>query len=488
MKKVWESIKGGLKKVWKKLKKVKFNRKTVSLIVHGAIILACVIFLFVSGIFSGIFETFGLIRDAGEDLRDFKAAIQNTVSNIKDGNFSGLFGGVMGGDDEHDPGKNYNTEVLLCETFDAHAETLDVAHLNYTSDELRVEVERCLFSNPRYFYVSNSYEILYQADGETVSAVSFTYLYDADTVEEMNAELDELLAPVFAGAPTSGDNFDDVLYFHDYLVKNYSYDYSDLPEEERIRDAYRFFTEGHGVCQGYMQAMTLLCQGRGIESIPVVSEPMDHAWNLVKVNGEWYHVDVTWDDAGGETSEVYPSYNSYRYFLLSDAAIQADGHTGYRTWERADDETYDNALWRASKTSMVRVGDVYYASYYKKDGTLGDASNPHGTQLICGRAAQMEAICDLGGICWYENAGKTACYQSAFLSLVEKGGYLYFNTNTAICRYNPATGEIRTIADLASTLGNNQIFGIAAVHGSTLSLVVAEKPQGAYTVMAYTLP
>ena len=69
-------------------------------------------------------------------------------------------------------------------------------------------------------------------------------------------------------------------------------------------------------------------------------------WNLVRINGKWYHVDLVWDDP------VYPSDQSdrdgvvlHQHFLLSDRAIKKTGHTGFVTG-KATDKRYDKKYWR----------------------------------------------------------------------------------------------------------------------------------------------
>ena len=44
---------------------------------------------------------------------------------------------------------------------------------------------------------------------------------------------------------------------------------------------------------------------------------MNHAWNLIKIDGEWYHIDVTWDDP---TPDLLGRVN-HVFFLISDDAI-----------------------------------------------------------------------------------------------------------------------------------------------------------------------
>lgn len=80
------------------------------------------------------------------------------------------------------------------------------------------------------------------------------------------------------------------------------------------------FLEGKSVCAGYAQAMQLLCNGAGIETIAVTSS--DHEWNKVYLYGNWYNVDCTWDDVGNASD------SSYSYFNISDSRV-AQGNSSH---------------------------------------------------------------------------------------------------------------------------------------------------------------
>jgi transglutaminase-like putative cysteine protease len=118
---------------------------------------------------------------------------------------------------------------------------------------------------------------------------------------------------------------DTVLYLHDYLANRYAYD--TRPEAEANADAYTFLRDGVGICQAYALTFLALCQGAGLEADLVVSDAMDHAWNHVRVEGVWYHVDVTRDDP--IPNEEGEEEVNHRRFLRSDAGMKALGYHGF---------------------------------------------------------------------------------------------------------------------------------------------------------------
>lgn len=103
---------------------------------------------------------------------------------------------------------------------------------------------------------------------------------------------------------------------HDYLVTELEYDMNFREASHTPEGVMRNRT---AVCDGYARTMRLLLLMSGIESKIVggTSKGVAHAWNLVKMEDGWYHVDVTWDDP---TPDVKGKI-SYIYFLKNDVEM-----------------------------------------------------------------------------------------------------------------------------------------------------------------------
>lgn len=96
-------------------------------------------------------------------------------------------------------------------------------------------------------------------------------------------------------------NYDKALKVHDYLVKNLEYETS--LQEENNRNIYGALIEKNVVCEGYAKAFKYLMDELNIECILVSGTATNssghseaHMWNYIKLNDNWYGVDVTWDD------------------------------------------------------------------------------------------------------------------------------------------------------------------------------------------------
>lgn len=110
-----------------------------------------------------------------------------------------------------------------------------------------------------------------------------------------------------------------VRLIHDFIVNNFDYDYSDFRSSAgSVADA--IASGGKLVCSGYARLFMQLCNKYGLECVPVYGTGAggNHAWNKVKVNGEWKYMDVTWDDAN----------SSNRWYLISESQMNLDHQPG----------------------------------------------------------------------------------------------------------------------------------------------------------------
>ena len=127
-----------------------------------------------------------------------------------------------------------------------------------------------------------------------------------DYSNEINA-LNNIRKQVSENIP-QGDDYEKAIYIHDYIVNNCRY----LEESDNTKyesTAYGCLVEGVANCEGYAKAFDLLAADLGLQSLLITGETNDgknHAWNQVKINDNWYNIDVTWDDKNdGEIRWIY---------------------------------------------------------------------------------------------------------------------------------------------------------------------------------------
>lgn len=158
------------------------------------------------------------------------------------------------------------------------------------------------------FYLDSTY---YFAD--KMEEAKIAYREDSPEVcDKMIDELDEKVREITAAAP-AGDDFAKALYIHDYIVKNCNYNLQDRPYDTT---SYGCLVEGEALCEGYAKAFDLLAKELDLPCVLVTGMDKNrenHAWNQVKIGGDWYNVDVTWDDMDSE------QVMRHTYFLCSDS-------------------------------------------------------------------------------------------------------------------------------------------------------------------------
>ncbi len=159
-------------------------------------------------------------------------------------------------------------------------------------------------------------------------------------LEKLQAKTDEIIKNI-----TNLSDVEKVLYVFDYLAENIEYDksYSYKP------NAYYALVEGKAVCWGYANAFDHLMKNLGIysEVIKGGTNVGRHAWNKIKLDGEYYYIDPTWGDDG--------DFAKYRHFLMDRETLFID---------HDEIKDYGNETW----------GEKYLFYPFKRDNKLVENS------------------------------------------------------------------------------------------------------------------
>lgn len=107
----------------------------------------------------------------------------------------------------------------------------------------------------------------------------------------------------------SMSNYDKIKAFHDHIINNTIYD-EDNTEESYT--AYNLITTGKSICGGYSDIISIYLNIIGIQNYKITSP--NHIWNLVNLDGVWYHIDATWDDPVASDGNQYLIHN---FFMIS---------------------------------------------------------------------------------------------------------------------------------------------------------------------------
>ena len=127
---------------------------------------------------------------------------------------------------------------------------------------------------------------------------------------------------------TDGSEYEMALYLHDWLLDQLEYDNS-----LKWSSAESALTRGLGTCQAYESAYAKLLSAAGMENAETRDTYDGHTWNAVKLDGEWYQVDCTWDDT---SDNFYGDLDQrHLYFCITDE-LMAIAHPGHEKIYIAD--------------------------------------------------------------------------------------------------------------------------------------------------------
>ena len=146
---------------------------------------------------------------------------------------------------------------------------------------------------------------------------------------------------------TDGSEYAKALWLHDWLLEQLEYD-----KTLKWSSAESALTRELGTCQSYESAYAKLLTAAGIENSETRDTYDGHTWNAMKLDGQWYQTDCTWDDS----SDNWYSFDQRRlYFGLTDE-LMAIAHPGHSKIYTTDD--YKTRSTSLADNYFVRAGDA----------------------------------------------------------------------------------------------------------------------------------
>lgn len=226
------------------------------------------------------------------------------------------------------PGSNWQERAyaLILNAWRERRPTVNVEHLGIPQDQIDLFWEVCNLAvndHPELFY-ARGYDTAYFTNG-VIANLDLVYndLSNIDQdIQAFNAAVQKALYQV----RDARNDLEKLLILHDYIAVNCRYTWSVATGQEdndpyaathHPWDAYGVLVLGDAVCQGYALAYKYLLSLIGIDCVLVTSDPLKHAWNAVRLDGQLYHVDITWDDPVPNTEGLA----LHNFFLLSDNTL-----------------------------------------------------------------------------------------------------------------------------------------------------------------------
>ncbi len=334
-----------------------------------------------------------------------------------------------------------------------YGQETDLSAFEMDHDKLDSLFDRLLSTGELPWYTTAQYHYTY--DESTGEIRSFTPGTLSDTYDR--ALYEEKLADIMEQCIHPGMTQAEIaLSVHDKLILMCRYD-----ETLQKNTAYDLLINGSTVCNGYTVLYRDILNRAGVKCISVSSTSMEHTWNLVQLDGQWYHADLTWDDPTPDMIGVV----RHDYFLLTDAQISS-GQKPHYNWPptvSCTDDQYRLAYWRDLNSPVLFPGDgnAWYLIEEDLAYRLVKRDLSTGEETLMFREKTPTAL-DLG-------QGGDYTYLHTGLSL--RDGRLYFGTLNKVHSMDPE-GNMRTEYEFDTDSTRRYIYSCYA-QDDTLYLMTA---------------
>lgn len=246
---------------------------------------------------------------------------------------------------------------------------------NMLKSQVQTAIDQAMGSDPYLYYIIDSYAFSYR--GSTRSANVTVQVEYRETLQQtayVNKQVKAVLQEIITPGMSSHQK---VKIIHDWVVLHLQYDNS-----YRKYTAYEGLQTGSAVCQGYSLLTYKLLLGAGIPNriVEGTARPeggvaQSHAWNLVQLDGLWYHLDTTWDDP-----EPSPEGGiSTVYYMRTDAQMRRD-HSWTKTYPAASTgyaQTLSQLVSRGGQGTDVykKLQEVLDYRLYEEDQVIASAAD-----------------------------------------------------------------------------------------------------------------
>ena len=174
------------------------------------------------------------------------------------------------------------------------------------------------------------------------------YAYTKEEYAQIKKSISDRIRPLKQYLRTLDGDLKKEKYIHDYICTNIKYVDNGAISHTLVGP----FLHGEGVCDGISQATQLLLKSCGIKSYLVTGTAYDgksngpHGWNLVNIDGKWYHLDVTFDRG------ISQGFIRYDYFNLNHRRISLDHNLEYSPIDSKKECVTENDFFDMRKISF----------------------------------------------------------------------------------------------------------------------------------------
>ncbi len=221
----------------------------------------------------------------------------------------------------------YDDVLLAINNFE---ETIEIFSEPITESQAQKIVNYIQRDHPEIFWFQHGATVFYDTTTLVVTQLKLEYCLTREQAAKYKEKIDIATKSFLMSITDSMSDYEVVLRIYENIIKLVDYDTRGLEQEKSIdrsssefdemRSIYGVFVNKKAVCAGYAKAFQHLLNLCGIECTYVTNEV--HAWNLIKLEGDYYHVDVTWGDSSDTQKDVIQNdVVSYDCFCITTEEV-----------------------------------------------------------------------------------------------------------------------------------------------------------------------
>lgn len=255
----------------------------------------------------------------------------------------------------------------MLDAFENFAPEITEFDASYTLEQAKKVVSYIQADRSEIYWIRHGIVFNYNTSSEIVSSIDLTYCMTREERDSRHEEIIAAIRPFLESIHDDMSDYEVTLRVYENIIKLVDYDTIGLERQKAtkeihdpaipddLRSIYGVFVNKKAVCAGYAMATQFLLNLFGIECIYVTSDT--HAWNIVKLEGDYYYLDTTWGDFSNTKKEnSFTDEIGYNLFCItSEEAFKLEAHTPA--------DTFRHPECTATKCNYFHRHGLYFESY-----------------------------------------------------------------------------------------------------------------------------
>lgn len=293
-------------------------------------------------------------------------------------------------------------------------------YASVSTDNFWIAYYAVLADHPEFFWIDSSVQAKESSFTGKVIGYQLSTTVDIENRDFLRTQLEAAADECISRIDPDVSDYQKIKQVYEYLIDMVDYDGSS-PDNQNIQSA---LLHHRSVCAGYAKAFQYILHRMGMFCTYVTGSTVsggDHGWNIVRIDGNYYHVDVTWGDP---------------VFVNTQEASGTGGAMNYNYLCCTDAELYKTHIPKASVPLPECIDDSY--NYYKRNNMYYeyfDYDTIYNVLMNSVWSDESSVVMKFGSAEAYETA-KYEMFQNKMLS--DAGQYLMsvYGGNTWNYRYN----------------------------------------------------